>query len=128
MPLFSFIICLNFRKIKEIIVHENYKKLITDSPLSFRLIFNNCVQKISKPLLDSYSNFLVKKIYREPIESPSKKSRLCQDYESLYSDMVFTDAELVVGGRILRVHKVILSSELIWNSRIYMWILFFFWF
>lgn len=88
-------------------IDEKWDEFVTKFPSLFSEILKHCVIQIDAILKKNYA-------IPNPVETPTEdqpKIILSQDFESLYSECLFADVELIVKGKVLKAHKAILSSK-----------------
>jgi speckle-type POZ protein len=105
--------CVDFiaANIKEV-MKENWKELILANPSLFNDIFKYCVVKIHQKLPALYAQN-AEKMEGGMEFKVNALPGLCQDYEALFTDMLYADVDIVTGtdDKVLQAHKVILSSK-----------------
>jgi hypothetical protein len=97
-----------FRHITIFIHQENWPEFVQESPTEFNEIFKSCVRKIAIKLED---HFKMNESKSAGDSEKDPKISLLKDFETLYSNMAFSDVELEVEGKTLKAHKLILSSN-----------------
>ncbi len=97
-----------YRKTHAVIHTKEWKEFVVEFPGLFNEVFKSFAYTFDGKLGKHYEKidyYIKVKTWREP------KSELSRDFGYLYKDMVLSDVELEVGGKVLKAHKVILMSR-----------------
>ncbi len=86
---------------------EIWPQFVQEFSNEFNEILKSCAPKIAEKFVKLDNS----KGSATAGDSEAPNGTLSNDFETLYSNMAFSDVELEVEGRTLRAHKVILSSN-----------------
>lgn len=104
------------------IIQENWDEFVVSSPSLFNQILKHCVKRIDNKLAIAYETRALDDPKNDHDLSASPDTTLNQDYEALFTDMLFADVVLVTSSGNLKAHKVILSGEFQSNCPKFPWI------
>ncbi len=92
----------------ELIPKSKLKETATADPFLFNEIFEHCIAKYGQNLKLFYEQF------QEGLSTQldTSDSDCLRDYEEMFNRQIFTDVDLEVDGKILKAHKLILSSKI----------------
>jgi hypothetical protein len=92
--------------------NDPWKTFVIEKPRLLNQIFKNCIHS-NKTKLKDYFKIIYENNPRFKPDNNFTDIKLSQDFGRLYSEQLFTDLEIEVEGKILKVHKNILMG-MIW--------------
>ncbi len=93
------------------IPRDKLSETAVEKPLVFNEIFKHCVTKFGQKL-NSLEACRFHTQSQLSIQLASPDSDFSRDYEETFESQLFTDIDLEVDGKILKAHKIVLSSEI----------------